>query len=407
MNKHYFALICIALLVGCTTTSNVGPQYQSNSGYPLTQNMEPFDVSIVVFNPGLSDQKSYGEDGVWPELRRAESMYMAVQLRDILAKSQAYGAVRVTPDSYSSSDIYINATILKSNGEKVSIGVQATDSSGQNWISKKYSHTVKPIAFNNPRNKDANGDLQIDPYKEIYLKINSDILKYMNRRVKPGQADMINTITDIRFAQNFAPNAFSDILTKRTVNKAGASYSRYGLNGKPDALDPMMKRIKNIQLRDQMFIDTMQVHYDGFSSDMTSSYKVWQEQSFGEAVAARAASSAAFWQGVGAVIVVAATVAAAGDCDSAACARNTGAVGGVVAGDILRKSFKNSAEAKVHRDALNEIAASIDGSLSPSVIEMEDTTVTLTGTVAEQSSQWRSILQNIYNAEAEQTKLIL
>jgi hypothetical protein len=402
MLNHYniSAITLVILLVGCATTANIGPQYQSDSANPIPQNSDPFDVSIAVFDPGLSDQNSYGEKGVWPELRRAESMYMAVQLRDILAKSKAYGAVRVTPDLSSSSDIYIKAKITQSNGEKVSLQVQVIDSSGKQWISKKYSHTVKPIAFNNPRNKDANGDLKIDPYKEIYQKINSDILKYMNRRVKPKQADMINTVTDIRFAQNFSPKAYSDLLIKDSRNK-------YQLKGKPDRDDPMMLRINNIQLRDQMFIDTMQTHYDGFSSDMTSSYKVWQEQSFGEAVARRKAASAAFWNGVASVVAVAATVSAANDCDSYECARNTGIVGGAVAGNFLQNSFENSQEAKIHRDALNEIAASIDGTLAPSVIEMEDNTVTLTGSATEQSNQWKVILQNIYDAETEQTKAIL
>ena len=66
---------------------------------------------------------TYGEGGVWPELRRAESMYMAVQLRDTLADSENYGAVRVTPDLSSSADIYVKAAIVDSNGEDVRLKV--------------------------------------------------------------------------------------------------------------------------------------------------------------------------------------------------------------------------------------------------------------------------------------------
>ena len=232
--------------------------------------------------------------------------------------------------------------------------------------------------------------------REIYLKINSDILKYMKRNIKSKKADIIHTVTDLRYAQNFSPDAFSDVLIKRN--------NTYRLNGKPDSADPMMQRVQNIKYRDQMFIDNMQTHYDGFSSKMTSSYRVWQEQSSAEAKAAREAASAAFWQGVGAVLVVAATAAAAADCDSDACARNTGILGGTVAGSFIRDSFKSSKEAKIHRDTLNEIASSLDGSLSPSVIEMEDTTVTLTGSTNEQFDQWREILKKIYNAETSVTK---
>ena len=403
MKKYTFSyFLIISFLASCASTSNIGPQYQSNSSNSaksVPENIEPFDVAISLFDPGISNQDSYGEDGIWPELRRSEAMYMAVQLRDVLAKTQRYGAVRVTPDNYSSADLYITAKIIKSNGEDVALQVKVSDSTGKTWISKKYSHRVKPIAFNNPRNKDSNGKLKIDPYKDIYLKISSDIIKYMKRNIKPEKADTINTVTEIRYAQNYSPAAFSDILSKRN--------NLYKLNGKPDKDDPMMKRVQSIKYRDQMFIDNMQTHYDGFSSNMTSSYKVWQEQSFAESKAAREAASAAFWQGVAGAVIVAATVAAAGDCDSAACARNTGAVGGAVAGAFFNESFQNSKEAKVHRDALNEIASSLDSTLSPSVIEMEDRTVTLTGTITEQSNQWRAVLLEIFQAETQVTKPLL
>jgi len=188
MKKYTFSyFIIISFLASCASTSNIGPQYQSNSSNSaksVPENIEPFDVAISLFDPGISNQDSYGEDGVWPELRRSEAMYMAVQLRDVLAKTQRYGAVRVTPDNYSSADLYITAKIIKSNGEDVALQVKVSDSTGKTWVSKKYSHRVKPIAFNNPRNKDSNGKLKIDPYKDIYLKISSDIIKYMKRNIK-------------------------------------------------------------------------------------------------------------------------------------------------------------------------------------------------------------------------------
>lgn len=403
MKKNTFLyVLLISFLASCASTSNIGPQYQSNtsnSAKSAIVNTEPFDVAISLFDPGISNQDSYGEDGVWPELRRAESMFMAVQLRDTLARTGRYGAVRVTPDQSSSADVYVTAQIKKSNGEDIALQVKVSDSTGKRWISRKYTHRVKPIAFNNPRNKDSNGKLKIDPYKDIYDQISVDMIEYMRRNVKSRRSDTINTVTDIRYAQNYSPAAFSDILSKRN--------NTYRLNGKPDANDPMMKRVENIKYRDQMFIDNMQTHYDGFASNMTSSYKVWQEQSFAESKAAREAKSAAFWQGVAGAVVLAATVAAAGDCDSSACVENTAILGGAVGGTFIAESFQSSKEAKVHRDALNEIASSLDGTLSPSVIEMEDRTVTLSGTIKEQSSQWRAVLQEIYQAETEKTKPLL
>ena len=144
-NNIYVSFLLIIFLANCATTSNVGPQYRSNNSNtsnPIAMNVEPFDVAITIFNPGISDQDSYGEDGVWPELRRSESMYMAVQLRDTLAKTQRYGAVRVTPDSSSSADVYIKAKINKSNGEDVSLRVIVADSTGKKDGLKKITNIV-------------------------------------------------------------------------------------------------------------------------------------------------------------------------------------------------------------------------------------------------------------------------
>ena len=280
MNVRILSILVVIFLTACASSGGTGPQYQyQNETVP--ENKEPFDIAIGVFNPGLSDNAStYGEGGVWPELRRAESMYMAVQLRNTLTDTGNYGAVRVTPDFSSSADIYVKAKIENSNGEDVKLKVTVSDSTGKVWIrGKNYSHRVKEITFTNPRNKDSNSALKVDPYEPIYQKINQDIVKYIDRRIKSKNADTIQTVTDIRFAQNFAPDAFSDILSERR--------GIYTLNGKPDSTDPMIKRIKNIQYRDQMFIDNMQDSYDGFSSDMQSSYRIWQQQSFAESRAAR------------------------------------------------------------------------------------------------------------------------
>ena len=398
-NKNILLMLLLAFVSGCATNSGVGPNYQYDSEKVDIANAEPFDVSVGVFNPGLPKQSSYGEEGIWPELRRAESMYMAVKLRDVLAESENFGAVRVTPDLSSSADIYVKAKILKSNGEDVSLKVTVIDSTGKQWISKKYSHRVTSISFNNPRNKDSKNALKIDPYKPIFIKINNDIAKYMKKKVRSKNADIINTVTDVRYAQNFSPNAFSDILQENR--------GKYRLNGKPAVDDPTIVRVQNIRYRDQMFIDNLQVNYDGFSSDMDGSYKIWQEQSYAESKAAREAASAAFWQGVAGAVVMGATIAAAGDSNSYESAAWTGAVGGAVAGALFEGSFKSSSEAKIHRDSLNEIASAIDGNLSPSVIEMEDTTVTLTGTAKEQAQQWKDILKKIYIAENVRTVNVL
>ena len=83
-----------------------------------------------------------------------------------------------------------------------------------------------------------------------------------------------------------------------------------------------------------------------------------------------------------------------------ATAATTGAiVGGVVGAKLLTDSFQTSEEAKVHRDALEELGQSIDIDLAPRVIAFQKETVELTGTAKEQFAQWREFLQKIFEQE--------
>ena len=401
MNK-LTSILLVALLASCASSSggNYGPAYESSSSTPVVvENVEPLDVSISVFNPGItSDKEEYAAGGVFPELRRAEAMHMAVKLRDQLSSSQNFAAVRVTPDLTSNADLYVKTKILSSNGLEISLKVSVIDSTGKVWINNKsYKYRVPKRIFDDPRNRDKENYLKVDPYQQIYLMISNDLASYL-KRLRTTNAENIHTVTSLRFAQNFSPQAFSDILRE--------SRGRYTLTGKPDFNDPMLERTRNVQYRDQMFIDSMQTHYDSFSSEMKTNYSIWQQESYLESLAAEQAKKQARRAGFGAALMAIATIALAGECDSANCVRNIGGVGAAATGALAGQSAKKRQEAKIHLSQLNEIGKSLDQTLSPSVIEMEDTTVTLTGTANEQFNQWRGILKRIYEAETMPTKSI-
>ena len=401
MNKLK-SIILMTLLASCASPSggNYGPAYESSSSTPVVvENVDPLDVSIAVFNPGIpSGTDEYGAGGVWPELRRAEAMHLAVKLRDQLSSSQNFAAVRVTPDLTSSSDLYVKTKIISSNGLEISLKVSVIDSTGKVWINNKsYKYRVPQGIFDNPRNRDKEDKLKVDPYQQIYLMISNDLASYL-KRVKTTSAENIRTVTSLRFAQNFSPQAFSDILKERQ--------GRYTLTGKPDSNNRMIERTRNVQYRDQMFIDSMQTHYDSFSSEMKTNYSIWQQEAYLESLAAEQAKKQARRAGFGAALMALATIAIAGECDSANCVRNVGSVGVAATGALAGQSAKKRQESRIHLGQLNEIGKSLDQSLSPSVIEMEDTTVTLTGTANEQFNQWRGILKRIYEAETMPTKSI-
>ena len=73
---------------------------------------------------------------------------------------------------------------------------------------------------------------------------------------------------------------------------------------------------------------------------------------------------------------------------------------GVAGGAYLFKSgMDKGAQARIHAEALTEMAESMGGDMRPHHISLRDQTLTLSGTVEEQYAQWRGLLRDIYAAE--------
>jgi hypothetical protein len=53
----------------------------------------------------------------------------------------------------------------------------------------------------------------------------------------------------------------------------------------------------------------------------------------------------------------------------------------------------------MHVESLEELGLSMGAEITPQVIELQDRTVTLSGTVEDQYAQWRELLAEIYRNE--------
>ena len=76
-----------------------------------------------------------------------------------------------------------------------------------------------------------------------------------------------------------------------------------------------------------------------------------------------------------------------------------GQVGIIAGGAAVVSGVNKREEAKIHVEALQEISASLDAEIEPHTVNLEESTVTLTGTVNEQYAQWQKVLREIYLAE--------
>ena len=73
----------------------------------------------------------------------------------------------------------------------------------------------------------------------------------------------------------------------------------------------------------------------------------------------------------------------------------TAAVGGFV----LKSGLEKKQEAAAYNESVAEMGSSLEAEIAPQVIELEDRTVTLTGTVQAQYQQWQELLHKIYKQE--------
>jgi hypothetical protein len=350
------------------------------------------DIIVPVFDPGIPDDLERAKkDGVWPELRRAEANRFAYKMKIALEETGTFGAVRVTPDKSDTGDLYVIGKIEKSNGAEVGIEVQVFDISDKKWLSKSFDHTVPGGFYDNIRNKGR------DPYDPVFAEAASYIAAKLSGADEEEVANL-KRLTDIRFGASFSEDAFAQYLK---VEKTFWGGRKVTLAGMPSSDDPMVRRVRAIRVRDQLFVDRMQSHYVEFSQKMEDSYAVWQSSSSLEVKAERAAKNKAFGQALVGVLLVAGAVAAANNNNNYNPGTTAGAVAAGVGGvALLSKSFKTSQEAKVHREALAELGQSLDIEMAPTVVAFEESTAELTGDASEQFNQWRAFLREIYVAEA-------
>lgn len=391
-------LIAMFILSGCAKSkipSTVGPL--PSSEIHDQEVIEPpmdsvkLDVIIPIFDPGLPENlDDISDENIWPELRRAEANRFAYKMKEHLEETEEFGAIRVTPDDTATGDVYILGHIVESTGEEVEIRIVVMDISGKVWLTDVFDHEVSKSFHDDLRNEGK------DPYDPLFEEAAQAIVQELDDHSTKEREDL-HYLTDLRFGSNFSDASFMQYMN--------VDAGQYTLTSKPSDEDPMLLRVRAIRVRDQLFIDGLQDNYGGFSEEMNESYLMWQKQSLFELQAKRHATLKSFGQAAGGILLIGLAVLAAiagsnSDAVGSTSAGATGAIlGGMAGTSLLSESFKTSAEAKVHRESLNELGQSVNMELAPQVIAFEKESVELTGDAKEQYSQWRAFLQKIYSEE--------
>ena len=340
------------------------------------------DVGIPTLNDGLylTDE----DDTVFPEVRFAEAIYFSNQLAKVMEKSGAWGAIRVTPSADVVMDIYISGTILQSDGETMDLQITVKDTSGKKWFSKKYKQTTGKYAYD--RRLKSLGD----PFQNLFVRIANDVLAF-REKLSDQQAIELRTISELRFAKIFSPEAFDEYISAK--RDGTLSIARL-----PAENDSILQRVYKIRDRDYLYIDTMQDYYDGFSQQMHLAYQDFRRASYDSVVKARQLDKQGNRRIIAGIGSILAGIYGRSQADTrmvSDASTATAAVGGF----ILKSGLEKKQQSAAYNESVAEMGSSLEAEIAPQVIELEDRTVTLTGTVTVQYEQWQELLHKIYKQE--------
>jgi hypothetical protein len=350
------------------------------AGGPLPEPAR-LDVQILVFDTGVSeDEEDAPPDRIYPPIRRAEARFFPCLLRETLVASGQWGAVEIAPRQSDALEVTVRGRIVRSDGEKLEVDIDASDATGRRWLRKRYKMTTT---------ESQRAGTGGDAYQALFDAIAND-LATARGQLTEKELRSIRAVAELRFAEDFAPDAFSGYLEEED--------GELHLVRLPARDDPMVPLLSEVRGREAMFVSTQSGHYTRFCADIAKPYGDWRQLAREEAIAYRKLRRQGLLRKGAAVGLVALTVLAAMTAPSSVreLAVIAGAAGTI---GIWASGSQKQAEAEYHKDTLEEINRSFQDEVHPMVVAVEGRSVKLTGTVDEQYEEWRRLLHELYEAE--------
>jgi hypothetical protein len=343
------------------------------------------DIDLAVFEPGIpNDPDKQVEQNIYPKVREAEARYIPYVLRATIERSNLWGAVRMIPGQNPLSEVVITGKILASDGTELKVSISVHDATGKKWYDRTYQDEASKFSYR--------PDLGIpgDPFQDLYNEIANDLYLF-RKKLDDKELTKIRNIANLRYAAEISPDAFGQHL--KVDNKG-----RFSINRLPADSDPMMARVSRIKESEYMFIDTVDQQYGQFFYNMDPSYNSWRRFSFEEVIAEKELKSSSRRRMLAgaATVVGGAVLSSKSNTQMGNAVGQAVAVGGLAA---IKQGYDVGKQAKIHEDALQELAASFNAEVEPIVVEVEGEVVKLTGTLDAQYQNWRQLLRQIYSEE--------
>lgn len=382
-----FTVIVAGILGGCSSTkvikANSTPAIQATGEIPANARL---DIGIQPLDPNIPDEEELEDTLIVPDVRRAESRYIAYHLKSTLELTGNWGAVRVIPEENNTVDLTVTGKVVTSDGEKLVADIKAEDSTGRVWLDKQYTDNASKFSYE---------EVKEDPFQDLYNDIADDLLKY---RRKLSQEDLatIRQVSRLEYARSLSPEAFDEYLKE---TRSG----RVKITKLPSENNPMMERVERIKEKEYIFVDTLDDYYGKFYHDMKPSYDEWRFATYEEALMLREMEKQATKRLLGGAALIAGGIYASQQPEAGTYAGQAASAGAVVGGiGAIKSGLNKRKSAEIHEESLKELSQSLGSEITPFVLDIEGRTIELTGTADDQYQQWREILKEIY---AEETGL--
>ncbi len=312
------------------------------------------DVGIAVFDVGL-DEGIEDEPGAYPKVRKVESTFLPVTLRDVLVESNAWGVVRVVPEQSTLAEVSVETELLASTGLQLRLQVRATDATGARWLDREYLAQSRATDF--PVQPGA------DPFRAIYHQVANDLLAY-RETLTDAQLRDIRRVAFLRYAGSLSPEAFAGYLQETD--------GFYSVQRLPAEGDEMIGRVERIRNQEYLFVDNVDEQYTDLQREMAPAYDLWRQYDR-EQTLYRAEYEARVAE-----------------------RDRQGRRGSFSAMQQVYNQYK---VAKIQEQDIRELAKGFDNETAPTVLQTSGRIFRLTGTLDTQYNEWRQILRQIFALE--------
>lgn len=337
------------------------------------------DAGIARFTGELTEEEKEQGEG-FARVRVAETLYLPQQLRQAMLRGGGWRNVWVIP-ARALTDVRVEGKILVSDGSEMRLAVRAVDATGAVWLERTYEHEFSAEDYA----EKAAGR----PTDALFDRIAADLLAARDRRGAAGLRE-IRSVAELRFAREFVPGAFA-----RHLSEADGRTQLVGLPARDDTTYQLTLQLKE---RDDRFLETAQDYARDFAERIDAPYRDWARQSHFEREARDELATQSWVKGLLGVLAIAGGVAAAADGGSAE-TRQLGQVLVAAGAYGVYDAYQDYESTEIHDAALQELGQSLSLEVEPQVVEVENRTRTLTGSLEQQYEQWHDVLGEIYRAD--------